>query len=319
MNTSAPILRIDTHARWQQIRAASVGPQLAELLDMWVLARHSEGYQPRGVQKYREQLEAFLTWSGSDVRLRDIDVTLLRRYKRELAMRVRSGATRNAMTAIRMFLAWCVEEEWIDSNPALAIKHPKVLPPPPNPLTRAQVYALLRAIDRPQRSRPHLWRRNRRAVLVMLYTGLRREEVANLRWGDLDLERNELIVRKGKGGKSRVVPIAPELRDELHQAEAHTDATPVVPREDGGALTHKTIGRIFERWLPRRGILAGPHQLRRTFATELYIRGADLLTIQRLLGHSDPRTTLQYIGASSMREHETVELLSFRAELQSAG
>lgn len=56
------------------------------------------------------------------------------------------------------------------------------------------------------------------------------------------------------------------------------------------------------------------HQLRKTFATELYLRGEDLATIQRLLGHADPKTTMRYIGASAMKEQEAVNRLTLRAE-----
>ncbi len=119
-------------------------------------------------------------------------------------------------------------------------------------------------------------------------------------------------MRKSKGGKSRTIPICRELAEELATATDRTTTHAVVDQGDGQPLTHNSLGHIFERWVRRRGMTISPHQLRRTFATELYRRGVDLLTIQRLLGHSDPKTTLRYIGASSEIEHAAVELLQLR-------
>lgn len=104
------------------------------------------------------------------------------------------------------------------------------------------------------------------------------------------------------------MPICTELYEELKTVESPLATAAVVDNGDGvTSMGHKSIGHVFERWLPRRRpvapggqpVLVSPHMLRRTFATELYVRGVDILTIQRLLGHSDPRTTLRYIAASS--------------------
>jgi integrase len=163
------------------------------------------------------------------------------------------------------------------------------------------------------------WPRNRRCVALMIYAGLRREEVSRLRWGDYDPNAGELVVRWGKGGKSRVVPVCRELAAYLDPAyRSDAKEAPIVNQgdDDDGRdkpLSHKAIGHIFERWLAGRGLRINPHQLRRTFATELYRRGVDLFTIQRLLGHSDPKTTLRYIAASSELDHAAVERLTLRA------
>lgn len=332
---------LSTLVRWlRQVAAvASPSPRIADLLDDWRNARLADGMQPRGVARYRQHMDAFLEWAGVDLQVREITRRRIADYKAALGSRptgrrrrsdpegtlVSPGTTRNALTALRAFCDWCVECGYLTENPAQGVKHPKVIPPPPNVLTRAQIRDLFVAIDAPPRSHRATWPRNRRCILLMLYAGLRREEVANLLWGDIDLERRELIVRYGKGGRSRVVPICRELLVELAQAGIRLAHAPVIDQGDGTevGLDHKGIGHIFERWLPRRWPVAegeqpplvSPHQLRRTFATELYVRGVDLLTIQRLLGHSDPKTTLRYIAASSEKEHAAVELLRFRAEL----
>lgn len=318
--------------------AATPSPRIADLLDPWCASRLADGMQPRGVARYRQHLAAFLAWAGPDLRVAQLTRRRILAYKTALGSRatgrrrrgdpegtlVGPGTTRNALTTLRSFGTWCVEQGHLGENPAQGVRHPRVIPPPPNVLTRVQIRDLFAAIDAPPQSHRATWPRNRRCILLMLYAGLRREEVATLQWGDLDLERRELTVRYGKGGRSRVVPICRELLVELAQAGPQLAPAPVIDQGDGATpLTHGSLGHIFERWLPRRWPVApgeapplvSPHQLRRTFATELYVRGVDLLTIQRLLGHSDPKTTLRYIAASSAKEHAAVELLRFRAEL----
>lgn len=316
---------------------ASPSPRVADLLDDWCAARIADGMQPRGVARYRLQIDLFLAWAGEGVTVAELSVASIREYKSYLGnrqtgrrrrdggsdQRVTTGTTRNALTALRAFCAWCVEAELLEENPALSVRHPKVLPPAPRVLSRLQIALLFRAIDAPPRSHAATWRRNRISILLMLYAGLRREEVALLCWGDVDLARRELMVRRGKGGKWRVVPIAAELAAELAAIGPGLPGDAVVTLPDGSPLGYGSLGHVFERWLPRRwAAICGeepppisPHVFRRTFATELYLRGADLFTIQRLLGHSDPKTTLRYIAASSELEHQAVETLRFRAEL----
>jgi site-specific recombinase XerD len=102
------------------------------------------------------------------------------------------------------------------------------------------------------------------------------------------------------------------LGDELRCATSRRSSDAVIDQGDGTKLTPKSLAHIFERWLADRGLKIHPHQLRKTFATELYVAGEDLTTIQRLLGHKDPKTTMRYLGASAQKERDAVQKLRFR-------
>lgn len=265
-------------------------------------------------------MRRFVRFAG-DVPPARITVDCIKDYKRDLMARVAPGTARHALTVVRAFLAWCVAERYAAENVALLVSHPHVEPPNPDPLTSDLITALLAALDAPQRSHKATWRRNRRAVCLMLYAGLRIAEVAGLEWRDIDLARREITIRReiAKGGRPRVVPICDELADELGRARYRLPSYRVVDQGDtrmqrGRKLDPKSLAHLFERWLPARGIEIHAHQLRKTFATELYVRGEDLATIQRLLGHADPKTTMRYIGASAQKERQAVEKLTFRAE-----
>lgn len=280
----------------------------------WRTFRLADGRRPRGVASYVAKLEQFLDWAGA-ITPADLSAELIGRYKIALYERdLASGTIRHSLTVLRSFGDWCVRQGMLDSNPALSVDHPHVEESDPDPLTRMQIDALLVAIDQPPQSHKLTWRRNRRAIMLGLYAGLRIAEIAELKWGDIDLNRGEIIIRKkgGKGGKSRVVPICDELGAELRQAKHWRVADSVVDQGNGVGLTVKSLGHIHERWLPRRGIALHSHQLRKTFATELYVAGEDLATIQRLLGHADPKTTMRYLGASAPKERAAVQKLKFR-------
>jgi integrase/recombinase XerD len=128
--------------------------------------------------------------------------------------------------------------------------------------------------------------------------------------GDVDLDAAELVVRDGKGGKDRVVPIHAKLLGELRVAAAESRSPwAVAGKADGFALTSKSMAHLFERWLPRLGIEITAHQLRHSFATEMLRGGANLRDIQDLLGHANLSTTERYLMVSGARLRGAVDTL----------
>lgn len=296
-------------------------PTHGELRADWLRDRRADGRQKSGVASYDD---VFLRWVAfcADIPVGQVTEQLVKHYKRDLMERCQPSTARHALTVVRAFLDWCVDEGYLAENVARKVPHPRVVPPDPDPLSGAEVQQLLRALDRIPRSHRATYKRNRRAVCLMLYAGLRIAEVAGVEWRDIDFIRLEITVRAevAKGGKPRMVPMCAELADELKTARWQHPSFAVVDQGDtrlgrGKHLGPKSLAHLFERWLPKRGIACHAHQLRKTFATELYIRGEDLATIQRLLGHSDPKTTMRYIGASAKKEREAVAKLTFRAEM----
>jgi integrase/recombinase XerC len=295
-----------------------IGPRITMLVPDWLRDRRADGFRPCGVSAYGQKLGQFVAFAG-DIPARQIDQVLIEAFKIALSERGLSpGTTRNLLTVVRSFCAWCVRKGHLDDNPALAVGHPRVEDPDPDPLSRAQIQLLFAVLDAPQRSHKSTWRRNRRACFLMIYAGLRLSEVVGLERRDIDLERRTITVRReiAKGGRARVLPICDELLVELEPIRSYALHWRVVDQGDtlrGKELKHKSLAHYFERTLPRHGLDIHAHQLRATFATELYLRGEDIITIQRLLGHADPKTTIRYIGACTAKEHAAVQKLRFRA------
>jgi integrase/recombinase XerD len=151
-----------------------------------------------------------------------------------------------------------------------------------------------------------------RAMLMTLYsTGLRRSEVARLKVSDIDSDRMVIHVRQGKGRKDRDVPLSPKLLETLREywrwkrPSSYLFPSGVTNRDKGGPLTGKAVWHAFRNAVQRAGIQkkVGPHALRHSYATHLLEAGADLRTIQLLLGHADIKHTTVYLHLSQRHLH----------------
>ena len=142
---------------------------------------------------------------------------------------------------------------------------------------------------------------------VVLFTGLRRSEVLNMRWSDII--DDELRVR-GKGGKVRTVPLNDEALQAIHRQPHEGAYVFAVPNRASCSLLRRTSAHV-ERMT---GVHFGLHKLRHAFATRLLASGADIVTISQLLGHAASMTTLLYAHTSPRRMREAVNSISTGAE-----
>jgi len=140
--------------------------------------------------------------------------------------------------------------------------------------------------------------RNRALVELVYSAGLRSAEAVGLDLVDVDFEQELVHVRSGKGGKDRVVPLGEEAADWI--AQYLRDARPALARGANDALFLSTTGRRLDTSTLRR-LAPHPHRLRHAFATHLLEGGADLRTIQELLGHSSLSTTQVYSHVDARR------------------
>jgi len=204
------------------------------------------------------------------------------------------------LACIRVFYDYLYHEEGIRvTNPVKrgsALRMPKPLP---SHLKDEQVVELFDVIRKP---------RDRAIFKIMLRCGLRVEEVANLNLADLDLRRNRLIVRNGKGCKDRVVYISKDAY------EAVVDYLKVrTPSKDkkvflvekgpysGKAISVRGIQKRIEYYAGISGIKVSCHHLRHTMATQLLNADAEVVTIQDLLGHNGINTTERYCSVSNLK------------------
>ncbi len=266
---------------------------------------------PHTLRAYRGDLERFVTFLArdylnvrpADLRPEEVETAAVRAF---LAAMTREGLARRsqgrALSAVKSLFRFACLQGRLAANPASSVRTPKQEKPLPRHLRPGEIERLIEA---PQVDEP--FGRRDRALLELLYaTGLRVGELVSLDRDDVDLTARVLRVL-GKGSKERMVPfgraaaeaLAAWLRDwdEVRsRRKPADDDEPVFLNNRGGRLGDRSVRRIVDRYTAAAGVPAGvhPHTLRHTFATHLLEEGADLRTIQELLGHSSLATTQRY-------------------------
>lgn len=202
------------------------------------------------------------------------------------------------LSSVRGFCRFLVRERVLETDPCALVDRPRVGRRLPDALTFEEVLRLLEAP--PQHIRRG--RRDRAMLHVMYAAGLRVSELVNLKLGDVDRRRG-VVSAFGKGNKRRLVPLGEVALDALqtylgdrqhHRHAAHSAILFLSPR--GGALTRQAFFKAVSGYARGAGIRkrVSPHKLRHSFATHLLERGADLRSVQAMLGHSDISTTEVY-------------------------
>ena len=203
------------------------------------------------------------------------------------------------LVGLRTLFRWLVAEEYVDRDPTLRVKGPRVPRYVPVVLSPDEVSALLRAWP----GSGYAAYRNRVAVLTLLDTGLRVAELCSLTVGAVDLAAGTATVM-GKGRKERLVPLSMPLRSELRRFMRVREAmrlpsTFLLASSRGGAWATNSVEQAFRRAAVGVGLdpaRVRPHNFRRTAATTLLRQGASLEHVRAILGHSDVSTTARYLG-----------------------
>lgn len=215
------------------------------------------------------------------------------------------GTQIGRLVAVRGFFKWWCKTEQVDADPSAALelpKEPRRLPR--NTLSESEVRRILRTPDKSD-----LLGVRDRAILEVLYsTGIRRMELAHLELPDLHLERRTLLIRSGKGGRDRMVPVGERTMKWLKRYLAVTrphlsivsDQPALFLTGYGDGFSPGSLGSLVTKIIKRSGIgrTGSCHLLRHACATHMLERGADVRIIQQLLGHAKLETTAIYTQVS---------------------
>lgn len=194
------------------------------------------------------------------------------------------------LAAVKSCLKFCVENRFIDHNPAAAVRPGKVQEDlHERILSREEV---MKMIDGETDPRKH-------AVLRTLYLmGLRNAELSGMKWKDFTRKKQGGVVSIfGKGGKTRHVQVTASLLKQWEDLRtSRSSEAPILPSSSDEPLTHDTVGRIVARAAKRAGIAARvtPHWLRHACASHSLDRGANVHVVQAMLGHASLSTTTRY-------------------------
>jgi site-specific recombinase XerD len=262
----------------------------------------------RTIRNYDHYLTRLIDYAG-DIKVSDIDAELIRKWRlwlNRLGTNVSDELQKNTqnyhLIALRSFLKFCAKRD----IPALAADKVELARTTRKQVTFLNPEELERLFDQADTTKLHGLRD--RAILELLFSsGLRVSELVGLDKDHINLKRREFMVR-GKGQKDRPIFISPDAAEWVQRyLDQRTDTTkPLFIRYSGSKQVdtsgnyHRLTARSVQRMVSRYALLAGitkhvsPHTLRHSFATDLLMNGADLRSVQALLGHSNVSTTQIY-------------------------
>lgn len=286
------------------------------LSDFVVFCRVERRLADLTCKAYERDVRACLEFLRSQglTALTEIRTPDLRRFlAQEATHRPSPSSQARTVAALRCFFRFCVENDYLERDPAHVLRTPKKREALPDVLDRSE---LSRLLDVPGQEgvwmRTHAGKRERDRLLLALfaYGGLRRSELLGLDRDDVDLDRRLIRVRNAKGGRQRVVPIHPGLVPLFvgyARARPATADPALFLGIQGRRLTPSIMAVTFRRYATAAGVnkrkRITPHTLRHVFATELLGAGANLRQIQELLGHKHLDSTQHYtrVNAHQLR------------------
>lgn len=266
--------------------------------------RVNQNFSAHTLESYGLDLRQFLTFLAEEhiTNAAEINYLNIRKFLAFLKENEFAKASvSRKLACLRSFFKFLCRQGYLVNNPMMTIATPKREKRLPQFLYPDEVNALLNLAD----SRTELGIRDRAILEIFYSSGLRLNEMVNLKMRDLDLSRGYLRVF-GKGAKERLTPIGkpakqaleqylqwarPVLLQQKDQSEGH-----VFLNYRGTRLSGRSIERMFDKYLNQLALnrKISPHALRHTFATHLLENGADLRVVQELLGHADLSSTQIY-------------------------
>jgi integrase/recombinase XerC len=255
---------------------------------------------PHTVRAYADDLHQFLAHARAELKREiapaDVDHLLIRSFLARLHARgLKKSSSARKLAGLRTFFRWLCREGILARNPARALLSPRTEKRIPTHLEESEVATLL---DLPGDGIVAV---RGRALLELLYaTGLRCAELVSLDLGEVDFEARMVRV-VGKGRKERVVPFGGRAREAVTawlplRRALSPESDALFLNQRGGRLTDRSVRTLIAHRIRQVAITrkVSPHTLRHSFATHLLERGADLRTIQELLGHTSLSTTQRY-------------------------
>ena len=296
------------------VKLEVISPAQLNLVDDWLGVKSAlEGSSPNTLVAYRRDVLDFLSFltihSGNKngaSQLDSIDQVSMRSW---IAENRRSGKTSRSiarqLSSVKSFYKWFAKRRGIDPTMVLITKAPKFQKKLPRALSKEAAKEISQSIDLTD-NEPWVIARDTAVILLLYGCGLRISEALSLKYSEMPLTDTLKII--GKGDKFRIIPILQIAREAV---ENYLNTLPFTLNGNdnifrgvrGGSLNPRSIQLVMKLIREKLGIAsnATPHSLRHSFATHLLTSGADLRSIQELLGHSSLSTTQIYTSVDSSR------------------
>jgi integrase/recombinase XerC len=287
-----------------------------ELLTRYVnYLRYERNASPHTIRNYQSDLVQFRDYlkeanAESTVDVRTIDALHIRGFLAYLFGREKKKTSiARKLAAVRAFYKFLEKEGVLAANPAATVSTPKIDKTLPRIMTEEEMNNFLNRVAEAVKSGEPMMRRDR-AILELLYaSGLRVSELADLDLRSVNFGDNMVLVR-GKGRKERIVPFGSKakqaledylpIRERLLMEVKRSGQTALFLNTKGERLTTRSVDRLLKKYVLSFGpnVKTSPHSMRHAFASHLLTEGADLRTIQEMLGHRSLATTQKYTQVS---------------------
>ena len=279
--------------------------------------KDQKNYSDNTIDSYRRDIDMFMMFAKDEgFSLKTIDTNLIRNFlRRETEKGISKRSNQRRIIAMRRYYEWLLKYRYVSYNPFVTIKAPKHDSSLPDFLHEEEVDTLIEA----DAKREDFLAKRDHAIIISLYTsGLRVSELTNLKLQDINLRHRTMRIL-GKGKKERIVPFSntalEAINDYLNNCrnlilqKNHIDipTNALFLNNSGEQLTTRGVQYILKKIEDKTGVNLDlhPHKMRHTFATHLLEKGADLRTIQEILGHTSLETTQVYTHVTTAKMMET--------------
>ena len=291
---------------------------MQRLIEEFILQLHKEKNTSSNTEiSYKRDLKKlydYLITNDSKVDITSISKDKLEAYILYLNKIGRAPTTiSRSIASMKAFFGYYYEKGVIDENPAIALKSPKIVKKTPETLSVKEVDALLK---QPSKKTPKELRD--KSMLELLYaTGMRVTELITLKTDDVNIKLEYIICHDRK--KDRVIPFGSEAKKALleylkngreYLLGENKTSNVLFPNCSGGEMSRQGFWKLIKAYGKKAGIKSEltPHTLRHSFATHLVENGADLRSVQEMLGHSDISTTQIYMTPGNKRIREAYQI-----------
>ena len=268
-----------------------------------------KGLSKNTVSSYKNDISSFSSWCDKEHldRLKITDLNLNNYISNLFSIGLKSSSINRKISSIKHFYLFLLKKKVIKNSPADEITTPKQEKYLPTSMSEDEVESLLGS----PKSSIKIERRDKAMIEILYATGMRISELVNLKLTDIDLNRSVLKVF-GKGSKERLVPYGEKAAEALRiylEDRKKLDSKDVFLSNRGTRITRGAFWQRIKIYIKRENLKSSisPHTLRHAFATHLLNRGADLRSVQILLGHSDLSTTQIYTHIAKKRLGEILK------------
>lgn len=268
-----------------------------------------KGLSKNTVSSYKNDISSFSSWCDKEHldRLKITDLNLNNYISNLFSTGLKSSSINRKISSIKHFYLFLLKKKVIKNSPVDEITTPKQEKYLPTSMSEDEVESLLGS----PKSSIKIERRDKAMIEILYATGMRISELVNLKLTDIDFNRSVLKVF-GKGSKERLVPYGEKAAEALRiylEDRKKLDSKDVFLSNRGTRITRGAFWQRIKIYIKRENLKSSisPHTLRHAFATHLLNRGADLRSVQILLGHSDLSTTQIYTHIAKKRLGEILK------------